>query len=383
MSRNRKTLKHSRWLAFLLLIFTGYECAMSLSEQHTLLEAFKYNFDIKILHLEASRDSINTESMSIKRLPYVQMQTGLSVIPFDTTSISKRIITSGNRREVATLNSISISQHLPGGGTADGGLAYYKLFIDWKIDSSLEFKDLLLSVSQPLLRNAWRSDPVAREIAISRIDNNKFSLEQKQQLFAYCSDIRNRYWQLFEAQALVMLYRQEAVYTWEYMSIERLRTRLGHVPPHDTLTAQLAYTIATVRLHDAESQVIQLQEEFTFKCALENEPFTLDSTLSIVTSELPPPDTLIAHVKQLDPLMRIFILAEDKLKLLNEQLQNSLFPNVDLKVTWHRTATSDVLSDVTQVNRNTVIGLIALYNQHGKSKKLALRDNIIATDKQT
>jgi outer membrane protein TolC len=358
--------------------------AAPITEQQTLVSALEHRYDVRIINLESRADSLNPEKEKSQWLPKLSVTTELSAIPFDSTSAthegSNLPYLSGSSSSLESNNAIEVSQHLPGGGTVGGSLRFEKAINPEQIDSTTRTTAVQVQFSQPLLRNAWRSDPVAYAITLARLDNEKFTLEQQRRLLSFSSDVRTRFWNLFEAQTLVTLYRQEAAYAQEQLAIERTRVELGMAPPIDTLSAKLSWINATARLHDAQSENIRLKEELIFYSGSSDTGITIDSAIVITTPSLPPPDTIIALAERFDPQLRIFTVAAKRLALIQRQTRNSLLPDITLKGAWKRSADENSSTRTDYFVNNSVISLIIAYDLPIRSRSLTLQQNAIASE---
>lgn len=368
----------------LILLYVFGVAAAGITEQQALLSALEHRFEVKILRLQTRSDSLSVETEKSAWLPQVALKTELSAIPFDSSSAIRAGVNipylSGNSSSLENANSISITQHLPGGGTVGGSVSFNNSVNLEHTDSAAQATALKLNFTQPLLRNAFKADPVAIRITLARLDNAIFTLQQQQQLLSYSSDIRTRFWNLFEQQALVSLYTQEALYAKERLDIENQRVKVGISAPIDTLSAKLSYINATARLHDAESQRIRLQEELAFYSGTDDSGITIDSTMAISTPELLPVDTMITRAERFDPRLRIFSIARERLQQVRSQTRNSLLPSVDLTGSLTRTTDENSSTRTNYFVNNSVIGLIATYDIPLQPRKLSLKQNALATE---
>lgn len=363
-------MRYTPLLIFFLLIPTAIINGASVTERQALLSALEHRYEVRILHLENSRDSLNVELQETRWLPQISLRTGLSAKSFDSTSSSL----------FENTNSLSASQHLPGGGGISGSLRFDNTVNIENTDSTTQGTAVQLQFTQPLLRNAWKADSIVYEITLARLDNQRFTLEQLQRMLNYSSDIRTRFWNLFEAQALVSLYEQEEAYAKQRLETERTRLTLGISPPLDTLSAKLSYINAYARLHDARSSLIQLQEELAFYSGIDDRTLTIDSAIDFSTPDLPEPDTMIARAERFDPQLRIFDIAAERLERVRKQTRNKLLPSVYLTASWQRSFDENSSTRINDFTNNSVIGLIASYNLPVKPRRISLRQNAIASD---
>ncbi|MBN1575015.1 MAG: TolC family protein [Chitinispirillaceae bacterium] len=364
--------------------------AGTLSEQKALLAGLENRYEIRILRIENRIDSLNVETARSQWLPQVSASTGVSYLPHDSTGFAFRDSLGGLHRSttatsssIAAADSLSIAQHLPGGGVIGGGFGLnYERSLRGD-DSTLRSSSAAVSYTQPLLRDAWRFDPVAHSVRIARLDNQQFTLEQKKRLLSYCSDIRTRYWKLYEAQSLASFYKSELAYARERMTSERARHSIGTAAPLDTLDAKLALINATARLHDAESDELQAREELAFYAGIAVDEAVIDSTAPIECASLPPPDSMLWRAEQFDPQLRIFDVAAERLELTRVHTRNSLLPRVDLNASWNRSLSESSASGSERFYGNSVIGLIASYAFPVKPRRLALAGNAASAEKNS
>ncbi len=379
---------YSRFTSLVLIAVSAMPLeAQYLSEEKALLSGLEHRYEIRILHLENRIDSLNVETARSQWLPQVSASAGLSYLPHDSTGIAVRdssgaLFRSGSAiSSIIASESLSMNQHLPGGGTIGGGLTLGNQSFLRGGDSAIRSSTLALGYTQPLLRDAWRFGTVAYTVRIARLDNEQFSLEQKKRFLSYSSDIRVRFWKLYEAQSLVALYRKELIYAQQRMNIERTRCSIGMAAPLDTLTAKLSLVNATGRLHDAQSDELQIQEELAFYVGIAQESAIIDSTTPIDCPALPSPDDMLRRAQQFDPQLRIFDVAAQRLELNRAQTRNSLLPRVDLSASWSRSMSKNSPSGSEWLHGNSVIGLIASYALPVKPRRLALARTAASMEK--
>lgn len=361
--------------------------AETITERQALLNALEQRYEVRILRLKGTSDSLNPESAKSAWLPQISLKTELSAIPFDSTSATnsgnKVPYLSGSSSSLDNANSISVSQHLPGGGTVGGSVNFDNSVNLEHTDSTSQATSVQVHFTQPLLRDAWQADPVVYRITLARLDNERFSLEQQQRMLTYCSDIRTRFWNLFESQAIVSLYEQEATYAKTQLGIERSRVAIGISPPLDTLSAKLSYINATARLHDAQSDRIQLQDELAFYGGINDRFIIIDSLIDISTLELPPVDTMIVRAKRFDPRLRIFSIAAKRLERIRNQTRNDFLPRLDITGSLKRSTDENSSTRTNYFVSNSIIGLIASYDLPIRSRKISLRQNAIDAEINT
>lgn len=350
--------------------------AAILTERQAMLSGLERRFEIRILHLESRIDSLDVETVRAQWLPQTEASTGLHLAPYDSAArvVSGTFTTlyeSGSKTTTLTTgDSLSVTQHLPGGGTINGNAAFGNEWYLTADDSTRLDRSLSLSIRQPLLRGAWRHSPVSHSVKIARLDNRTFSLEQRKRLLSYCSDVRTRFWKCYETQALVKLYRKEARYAEEELNVVRTRHTLGIATPLDTLTAKLAWINAVSRLHDAESDEMQTREELAFHCGLAPHAVKIDTSLAVSLTRLPPPNRMLQEAERFDPQLRIFDVAAERLELTRAHTRNSLLPDVGLTASLRRSRSET--TEEEYYRSNSVIGLIASYAFPVKSRKISL-----------
>jgi outer membrane protein TolC len=361
--------------------------AASLSEQDALLSGLEHRYEIRILHVENRIDSLNVETARTQWLPQASASAGLSYQPHDTSRFVELMSSDTLYRggaltsSVVTGETLSVAQQLPGGGVISGGATFNNQSFLHDGDSTLRSSTLALTYTQPLLRDAWRFGAVEHSVKIARLNNQEFSLGQKKQLLTYCSDLRTRFWKLYEAQALVALYRTESAYTEEQMNLERTRFSIGSAAPLDTLNARLSFINALARLHDAQSDELQAREELAFYAGMAAEAAGIDSATVITCPPLPPPDEMLRQAEQFDPQLRMFDVAAERLELTRAHTRNSLLPRIDVNASWQQSGSKNLPSNSERFFGNSVIGIIASYALPVKPRKLELSRTTASIEK--
>jgi outer membrane protein TolC len=362
---------------FLFVVSAQLLSAQFLSEQKALLSGLEKRSEIKILRIENRIDSLEVETVRSQWLPQVSATAGIFYTPVDSTAFtvpgpSGTLSGGSGTPSIGAGESLTVAQRLPGGGVVAGGVTFNKQSYFRQGDSAVRASVAGLSYTQPLLRDAWSFGKTAYAVKIALLDNERFSLEQKKRLLSFCSDIRIRFWKLYEAQSLASLYRAELAYAQGRLAIERNRCSLGTSAPLDTLTAMLDYVNATARFHDAQSNALQAQEELAFYAGVADSQASIDSTLPVDCPPLPPPDEFIRRAENFDPQLRIFEVAAQSLTLTAAQTRNSFLPNLDFSASWSRSLQKNVSSGPESFSGNAVIGLIATYALPLKPRSVAL-----------
>ena len=370
---------HLYCICIFSVLFT-FPCLASgnLTEREALLSGLEHRYEIRILRLENRIDSLKVESVRARRLPQITVAAGVSGVPYDSAGMRLRdargagFDTGSSTTSLVTADSLSVSQYLPGGGSVAAGATFGNEAFWDGADSAVRSIAAGISVTQPLLRDAWRFGEVDYALRIARLDNKLFTLEQKKRLLSFCSDIRTRYWALYEAQSLATLYRTELAYARERTATERARFSIGLAAPLDTLSAELSLINATARLHDAQSDELQTREELAFYAGVVDSQVTIDTAAAVDCASLSPPEEMLRRVEAFDPRLRIFEVAAERLELTRAQVRNSLLPRVDVRASWSRSTVKTHPSEPEEFYGNAVIGLIASYAFPLKPRRLEL-----------
>jgi len=342
--------------------------ASGLSERETLHAGIRSHTTFRILRVKTRIDSLDVKDTRTQWLPQASASAGVSLYPYDTLGVSQSYAGYGKytyREKTAsagTGETLSVAQHLPGGGSAGAALSIdHQRFIDGG-DSILRTSSVGLTFTQPLLRDAWGNDPVPRSIRIARLDHERFTLEQKKAFLAELSDIRTRYWNCYEAQLMVSLGKADLAYDEQRMAMVRERFAIGLAAPLDTLTALLQLVNTTAQLHDAQSDELQAREELSLYTGIAADSLTVDSLQPVETLPLPSSEVFLKRVEQFDPQLRIFEVAAKRLDELERRSRNGLLPRLDFSAGWRRSDRENRSGGSSQVIGNSVIGLIASYS---------------------
>ncbi len=367
---------------FLLALFYVSATGATLSEQDVVFTALENNSDIRIARLETRTDSLTLEKLQTQQLPSVNATLRQQVKPYDST------LTSGsNTPSVSTGVTVSALQNVPGGGTVTADIAGERTGMT-DGDSVQYTSSLALTYTQPLLRNAWKHDPVAYTIKIQRLDNKTFTLRRKKKILASLSDVRNRYWTFYEKQSLCTIFADRKQYAEKRLTTQRTRFSIGTATMLDTLSAHLAFLEATRQLLIAQTEAALAHRALAVALALSPDSVTIDSVKHIQLTGLPEPDDFLRLVESFDPQIQLFETLNEKLRRQAAYAANQLLPDVALEAGYSRVASGDDIFDASgSFSGNAVFALIVRYALPVKSRRIerqqagiALKSNNIARE---
>lgn len=367
------------WLS--ILLFAAFSTnANQISEQTVIIEGLKKRYDIRIIQIEKQIASVSLDNARTVWFPKMSGSVNMEIAPKNILKITDNVVRENQFSSFVNNDSLGLMQYLPGGGYFESKILFNNEVYFNGLDSTLKKTSLSLGLTQPLIRNAWNSASVHYDIKLVKIENKKLLLEQKKRILSFCSDIRIKFWNLFETQTLVSVYKKELEFAAERMTLEKTRIGLGRATILDTLTAKLALVNAHARLHDAESALERARQELSFLTGISKDSMFIDSTIQLETPSSPLMDSIFYKVEQHDIQQGIYELILQKLNLIRDKTKNNYLPDVNIKVALQPFKNEDDDSMEKKFN-NFFVGLMASYAIVIKQRKLELTENNLLIQK--
>jgi len=364
-----------------ILFFALFICtanASVLTERDIIFTAIQNNSDIRIAQLDIRSDSLTLESVNSQRLPSLVTELEQQISPYDSVS---SILSAYSTPSVATGLEVNAIQQVPGGGTVTGTLLGER-WSHLDTDSSNYSTSVSIKYTQPLLNGAWKNDVVGYTIALQRLDNKTFTLQQKKAMLATLSSVRNLYWSLYEKQSLCAIFSDRKQYAEKHLSTQRTRFNIGNATKLDTLSAHLDYLEAMRLFLGAKTDAALAQRELATALTLPLDSTRVDTVPDIHLSDLPGTDDFIAQVEAFDPQVKIFEILDTRLQQQMLYNKNQLLPDITLEAGYTRSLTGDAFFDDTRAfSGNAVIALILRYSLPVKSRRIEKEQTGIALQK--
>lgn len=354
----------------LIFVLVVSAAALGLTEREALLTALGRNADITVSRLSAKSDSLWLESVESGWLPSVTTDMSQDYTPYDTSYMSLGGVTS--RPSVSTSMTVTAEEAVPGGGRLYASVSGTR---DKPIQASSPdiSSSAGLGFTQPLLRDAWRYGGLDHSVRIRRLDNARFTIEQRKTVLATCSQVRRAYWALCGKLALQHVFCEEQAHAKELLAADRRRFEIGKVAPIDTLSSRLDFIKAAERYLGARADAEVARRDLAVMLDLETEATVVDTLPAVRIHDLPQVDELLRRAETFDPQLRIFETLAEKLMILEGHARNALLPYLDVSAEYSRTSTGDNLFEGSrQFGENTVVSLILRYSVPTKPRRIAV-----------
>lgn len=359
-------------LLCLLGIPAFYVCpahSAALTEPDVVVRALRNNTSIRVSFIQRTTDSLSLESARAARLPTLDVSSTSSYAPGDSARLSTGL-------------EAQATQSIPGGGAVSASV-HPSRARELETDSTSKSTSYSLALTQPLLRDAWRNDPVAYGIRVAALDDQVSGLELRRDLAADLSRIRGLYWSCYEKKQALAISRDALVRAAKVLEKEQVRYRIGEAAAIDTLSATLEHLKAMQSVLSDSVALTLVRNELARALMFPADSVIVPDSIDVALTDLPPAEELIASVKEYDPQLRIFELLQEKLTLQLRNNRNELLPQVDLSASY---SYNDALGDNDGLLDNSVISLILSYSLPTKARRidgartqLSLRRNDLQT----
>ncbi|MFW6220873.1 MAG: TolC family protein [Fibrobacterota bacterium] len=363
-----------------------------LTEADVVKETIEKNLSVEALKLRKQSSVLSSHTARGQWLPRLSVSIEQDYTPLDSTSASIGDSLREGDKKTSTRAGVALgaTQALPGGGRLSAGVDLNRLesfgeerpLIDGDPASALSADPDLpdhsngwsVEYQQPLLRNAWGNDPVRSSIYIQRLDHQRLTLDQKQQIISLISEARGQYWELFELRSLIRLYETQKASAQQRLTADRAKLAVGRATPLDTLNAALEFMKTQTQIMRLEGDISLARHRLANILNRDTLDAPIAITDSISLSSLPASDELLRQAMEYDPQLKIFSVMHEKLSHQKSRARNELLPQVDLSATYRRGGRdSDFLGNDRLFEQNLVLALIAEYSIPTRGRKNDLR----------
>ncbi|MDD5674496.1 MAG: TolC family protein [Chitinivibrionales bacterium] len=342
--------------ALFLLLAALHAQSAPLSETQAVSIALVNNTDLKKISLSVQSDSLTLQAARAAWLPSLTLNAQPSYTPRDSTTGS--VSTSYTSLPV----SATASQAVFGGGQISAG-AGTSLIQELHPSVKTHTTYYQIGAQQPLLKGAWSYGKPNYSIALATIDHRSFTLQQKQQLLATISTVRNAYWDFYGALLLQGVTATALSIARSQLAYDKKRFSVGQASEVDTLSSMLQFLHATQDSLTSAKQYIQARTALAQVLMRPADSLAADTADAFVIADLPDAQTLNGMVKNWDPQTQIFSFLQKRLLLEYGAKKNARLPQMDLQAAlsitengsgWNRT--------VSGTAENATISMILAYS---------------------
>jgi len=336
-----------------------------LTEKTAFLLAVERNTSLLMLRVNRGIDSLALAEARAARLPTADLSVGQTLQDADSAGFPDLKHGTAQSRVDATAG-----QHIPGGATASAQLT--EQVAQSTQTTPVNGTDLTFSVSQPLVQGAWRNDPVAVSVRLSRLNYEKATLDQKRQALSLFTTARQLYWSCFEARKACRVYEGSLAQAGRRLDTERQRLRVGMATVLDTLLAATDYLRAQQQLLSGQTQQSLADQDMAQFLNVNADSLIVDTASSVELSDLPPADQFLAQAAAYDPQLRIFETLARSLQEQSSQNRNRLLPDVRATVGYGASARGDAAFATDYLSSNAMVSLIVGYSLPTASRRYAV-----------
>lgn len=354
-----------------MLLFRSHSlhAVSPLDEQDVVRTAIRSATGFSVLNIDNAIDSLDLEKTVSRRLPRI------------TARVTPSIPVTKTDPQTTVETEIGAGQTLPGGGTIEGSVVstHGRTTDTTAVDNATRAE---ISLTQPLLRNAWDYAPLEYDIRIARYNRQQFKLNQIQQIISDVSSIRSQYWSLYEKRFMERVLLARADYARERLEIARARFEVGTVPPLDTLSAHLEYLRTHQSLLGAQSQARLAHLALADTLNMMPENLRIDTSGVVVIESLPEAKVLLREIEEFDPQLQLFEVLSQSLEEQKRNVARSLLPTADIGISYSRRLGGDSWFGNDRFDRdNALVSLVLSYDLPTKSRRLDVKRHTLGIEK--
>lgn len=314
-------------LVFFVLLCL-FSTAKAFTEAEAIQIALENNPEIKISAIALSRDSLDLKKVQADAFLQAQIS-GDKIIEVHPAT---RNSYSGADTVIRTLETGfggTVSHHIPGGGNVSTSVESWGTR---DLDSSgANFTTYSgLTVTQPLLKDAWSNAPIDYQISIEKKNLNITFEKFKDDILDILSRVREAYLDWLSSVHAVEIRKAELEYTRNALDYEKARFQLGEKAEMDTLAATLELLRARENLMSAEYGEKTARKRFSLELGIDTGELPELSDSSIQISPIPSADAIMVKVKENNYQLKLIELTKELLELQHYKHKNSLLPRVDV-----------------------------------------------------
>lgn len=375
-----------------------------LSERDVLLSALKRNHSIQLTNINKSSDSLSLVSLKTNWFPSLSMSlqpqfTGLDTVASRDSKLFRDSLIKASRiseqssfydsiiRDFDFSNnrdphydlaaSLSVSQNIPGGGTAAFQISSLSGYIVDHDKSSFE-NSMSFKLQQPVIQGAWRNSELYQSIKVKSIDNKQLQLQSRKEILSLLSEIRNCFWDYYSQRSILTIYQNALYRADEQLKIYRARFKIGESSILDTLSGAYEYLNAQQRFLDAQISSKRVKNKLAQLLSLPPESLSIGDSIDIEIPDLPESSTLLSQIQKFDPSLKIFEHISEKLALEKQKYKNSLLPSLDATFSYEHTQNGNSFVSRNNFSRNAVIGLVLSYSLPLNKKRISIKETALS-----
>ncbi len=306
------------------------------SEQEIIIQALDHSYSIKTSRTHVTQDSIRLQEALDYRIPSIKLSLDGKLFPFDSSSGKHYAEYSYSSLNGST--GIGLSQPFASGGRIDGKFST-KGARSLDSDSTWATSDIMLSITQPLLRDAW--------------GNSYFNQRVKRETISYAIDQQRNKKMVINALSKI---RNDLIeYSIIAQNMELLLERKGFAKKrHTECVAQFNASNSVVE--DTLSTFLSLMSITKTEIYLKNSFATIQDRIEFLTGEevsgdidfleihpqFPQRDTLLYYARQ-NPDFSMLTLIDSNLSNSIQFRENDLLPDIRATAKYHRSGRDEHL----------------------------------------
>ncbi len=310
------------------VLFCFLSTANAFTEAEAIQIALKNNSEIQINTISLSRDSLDLKKVQADALLQAQVS-GDKIIEVHPATKNSYSGADTVNRTIETGVRGKASHHLPGGGNISTSIETRGIR-DLGGSGSDFVTTTGLTVTQPLLKDAWSNAPIDYQITVEKKNLNISFEKFKDDILDILSLVREAYLDWVSSVHAVEIRKAEQVYTQDALDYEKARFQLGEKAEMDTLTAALELLQARENLMSAEYVEKTARKRFSLELGISTGELPELSDSSIHISPIPSAGAIMANVEENNYQLKFLELKKELLELEHYKHKNSLLPRVDV-----------------------------------------------------
>jgi len=301
-----------------------------LDESAAVTFGLEKNYDIQILKGGKALDSLDIRKLRAKWLPSAGIA-GLYENRFvDSSRLQTPIGNFGNEDKFQRKTmDLHVNQNLPGGGMLSGTSSLIATDHD-KADSSAYGVRQSVSLTIPLLKDAWGDSPLEYSLRIAGFEKSALNQQRKLDILFLIAEIRALYWQLYGQLSALELSREKEAFFQRQLNFVRMRMKIGSASEMDTLFQSLELAKAEQNTLEGSYGVKILKLRLANMIGVDTSSLGMDPARELDVPELPPETAIWDSIKACDPSLRSFEITRKRWEEESNHWKTGLLPSVDL-----------------------------------------------------
>jgi outer membrane protein TolC len=367
-----------------------------LSEHDAVVRALEGNSAIRVTRIRTAGDSLRLAKAKTGWLPEVTLSAGQAIVPHDS-SAAKTTVSAGtdsiaglpqslsrseSSRSAATSAAVEARQALPGGAILSGHIEAAR-GVDLDAGQAGYSSTAGIGLTQPLLRGAFDNATPGYTIKVASLAHAEATLREKKDILAAISDVRRRYWDVYEKKVLGKVYLSQREHARKQLEAARARFSIGKNAELDTLSAALDLLRSSQRVLSNQTDLALARRALSVALGADTAVLTISAASPVGIDSLPDPERLLAMARRFDPELRIFETARERLGITRRFQRNQLLPRLDLHLSAQRDASGNMLFGAdNSLRANAVIELVASYSLPRAPRRLDIAQTELALQQQ-